>query len=269
MLESRDARLLEAVADEGNLTRASERLHLTPSALSHRLRKLERRLGTPLFRRLGRRMAPTVAGERLVRASREALATLREAEDEVRRIAGGRRQVVRIATECYTCYHWLPGVLRALREELADVEVRIEADATRRPVEALLEGRLDLAVVSRPLNDDRVEQVPLFDDEFVLVVSPSHELAGREWVGPSDLAEEHVLIYDMPDEESTLLREFLWPAGVRPRRISKLQLTEAVLELVKAGLGVAPLARWAVAPQVAAGEVVPVKLGEAGFPRRW
>lgn len=270
MVDFSDVRLVVAVAEEGSLTRAAARLHVTPSALSHRLRKLEARLETPLFRRLGRRMTSTAAGERLAEGSRAALSALDDAVAQVRQMASGRRRhVLRIATQCYTCYHWLPRVLRALQEDLEDVEVRVMAEATRRPIPALLDGALDLAVVSGPIADRRLEELPLFHDDVVLVMSPAHRLARRAWVAPDDLAGEHLLIYDVADEESTVLREFLTPAGVRPRRLSKLQLTEAILELVKAGLGVTALARWAAAPAMAAGQVACARLGERGLRRHW
>src|SRR4029453_14568815 len=69
-LEVRHLKLVEAIAETRSVTRAGERLHLTQSALSHQLRDIEPRLGTPLFLRLNRRMVPTPAGERLLESAR-------------------------------------------------------------------------------------------------------------------------------------------------------------------------------------------------------
>src|SRR5262245_59196293 len=111
ILEIRHLRLVAAVAEHGSLTRAGRELHLTQSALSHQLLDLEGRLRTQLFLRMGKRMVPTVAGLRLIEAARQTLPTLLATEESLRRLASGRESVLRLSTECYTCYHWLPGAL--------------------------------------------------------------------------------------------------------------------------------------------------------------
>src|SRR6058998_3897603 len=90
ILETRHLRLVAAVAEHGTLTRAGRVLHLTQSGLSRQLLDLETRLGLPLFHRLGKRMVPTPAGERLLVAARRALPQLSDVEEELRRLAGGR-----------------------------------------------------------------------------------------------------------------------------------------------------------------------------------
>src|SRR3954463_10544691 len=95
ILETRHLRLVEAVADQGNLTRAGSRLNLTQSALSHQLLELEGRLRVPLFHRLGKRMVPTGAGQPLPDAARQTLPLLRSAEEELRRLASGQSALLR------------------------------------------------------------------------------------------------------------------------------------------------------------------------------
>src|SRR5262245_15411484 len=100
-LEIRHLKLVEAIVAEGSLTRAGERLHLTQSALSHQLRDIEKKLGTPLFVRLKRHMVPTPAGESLLRCARVVLAQMHEAEEGIRRRARQGEGLIRIAVECY------------------------------------------------------------------------------------------------------------------------------------------------------------------------
>jgi len=268
-LEVRHLRLIETVAREGGITKAAHRLHLTQSALSHQLRDIEEKLGIRLFIRLNKRMLLTQAGERLLTAAPLVLDELRRAEEDIRQIALHREGLLRISTECYTCYHWLPAVLKPFQEVFPRIEVRIVAEATRRPVEALLDGRLDLAVISTAMRNRNLTFKPLFRDELVVIASPEHRLASRPYVTAKDLAEEHLLVYALPNEELTVFQKVLVPAGVKPRQVSRVELTEAIIEMVKAGLGVSVMAGWAVAPSVEAGRLRALPLTARGLHRQW
>jgi len=115
-LEVRHLKLLVTVAEEGSVTEAGKRLHLTQSALSHQLRDAEEKLGTALFLRLGRKMVLTPAGERLIACARRVLDELSDTEVQIEGLNGGARGEIRLSTECYTCYHWLPPVLQKFTE---------------------------------------------------------------------------------------------------------------------------------------------------------
>src|SRR6478609_3447379 len=209
-LETRHLRLVVGIADFGSLTRAGHQLHLTQSALSHQLADLEAQLGVKLFERLGKKMEPTAAAERLIARARIALQQLREMEHEVKQVASGREAVVRVATECYTCYHWLPPVLKAFGERYPKIELQIVPGATSRPIRALLAGKIDACIVMQVPRDRRVEAVPLFEDELVAVMAPTHPLASRAYLEASDFAHEHLLNYS-PPEESSIFQRLLTP----------------------------------------------------------
>ncbi len=266
-LEVRHLRLVLAIAEEKTVTRAGERLHLTQSALSHQLRDIEDRLGLDLFHRTGRRLVLTDAGQKVLTASRGILAELGGLEDELGQYAKSRRGTVRLSTECYTCYHWLPQVLTRFQATHDGIDVRIVPEATRRPLEALREGALDIAIVTGAPAEIGIESEVLFRDELVLVVPPDHRLAKRKRIMPADLETEHLILYCAP-EDSTFYNEYLVPAGVVPRQISEIQLTEAIVSMVREGIGVSVMARWAVAPDVDEGKVAVVPFG-SGFEREW
>src|SRR5215210_3114535 len=162
MLDTRHLKLIVAVSEEKSVTRAGERLHLTQSALSHQLRDIEEKLGTPLFSRVNKRMVLTQAGERLLQSARQVLGELKRAEDDIAQIAAGDHGTLRISTECYTCYHWLPEMLKEFNRKYPKVEVKILLEATRRPIEALLNGKLDFAIVSTTERDKRLIYQPIF-----------------------------------------------------------------------------------------------------------
>ncbi len=267
-LELRHLRLVAAIAETGSVTRAGERLHLTQSALSHQLSDIEGRLATRLFNRVGKRMVLTPAGEEVLQTATDVLALVARTEERLKTTGGGRGGVLRVSTQCYTCYHWLPALLPEFRRRHPRVDVHVDAAATTRPIQALVDGRIDLAIVFDRIRDPRLADIPLFTDDLVVISSPAHRFRSRSFVDIEDFADEALIIYP-PKEESSLLQGVLKPAGVLPKSVQLVQLTEAIIELVKADLGIAVLARWAVAPYVATGQLHAARLTRAGHRRQW
>lgn len=267
-LEVRHLKLIAAVAREGSITKAGNHLYLTQSALSHQLRDAEEKLGVALFVRLNKRMILTPAGERLLSSAQTILDEMKRVEEDIRQIALSREGILRITTECYTCYHWLPSLLKIFNHDFPRIEVQIVVEATADPLQALLDGKIDLALVSEPPKNSKLVYTPLFQDELVVVMSNDHPLATRSFIKAEDFAQEHLLIYTTMTD-STLFKKVLGPAGISPRKVSKVQLTEALLEMIRAGVGIGVMARWAVAPQIEAGRVRAVPLTKKGLRRRW
>ena len=98
---------------------------------------------------------------------------------------------------------------------------------------------------------------------------PAHRLSRVPFVSAQDLAPEHLILYSIPPEANLVFREVLIPAGVRPKRVTHIQLTEAIVEMVKADLAVSVLPRWSVAPQLERGELVARSLTRGGRFRSW
>ena len=269
MLEIRHLRTLAALAEAGSLSVAARRVHLTQSALSHQLRDIESRLGLQLFLRLGKRMVLTPPGERVLGAASRVLDEITRAEDDLRLMSQHGKGVLRLCTQCNTGYHWLPPLLQSFHRKFPGVDVQIIVNATDRPIEALLEGQIDLAVITSEVEDKRLTVTALFEDELVAVVPPSHPFAKRAFVDPDDFAEEHLIIYKAERGNSYIFTKVLNPAGVEPARVSQVPLTEAILELVKAGLGVSVMARWAIEPAIKTGAVRAVKITRRGVYRAW
>jgi LysR family transcriptional regulator for metE and metH len=264
-LDLRHFQLVAAVAETGTLAAASRQLHLTSSALSHQLREAETRLGSALFQRRHRRLLLTGAGETLLASARRVLAEV--ASLEARFDGDLDQDLLRVSTGCYTVYGWLPEVLGAWQAEHPRVELRIVLEATRRPVQALLAGELDLALTTDAPRHARLRRAHLFDDELLLLVPADHPLAARDHVPADDLAREHLLVYDAPREQLDVFTRVLWPAGLEPRRVSRVPLTEALVELVRAGIGVAPLASWVLPPRRRG--LRALRITARGVHRRW
>jgi LysR family transcriptional regulator, regulator for metE and metH len=268
-LEIRHLKLIDAIAGTGTMTRAAARLYITQSALSHQLAGLEESLGVTLFKRVPRGMVLTPHGEKLLDTARSVLRDLREAAESLASADAEGQGTLRLSTECYTCYHWLPSRLKEFHARFPKVEVEIVVEATRRPVEALVHGELDLAIVSDRQSQAGLNCRVLFEDELVAILSPQHRLAARRWLAPRDFANERLITYAVPPRQLYVFQEFFDPAGVAPARISRVELTEAIVELVKANLGIAIMARWAAARHLKEAALKAVPLTRQGLRRKW
>jgi LysR family transcriptional regulator for metE and metH len=267
-LEVRHLRLVVAVVEEGGLTRAGERLNLTQSALSHQLKQIETSLGVSLFTRVKMRLVLTESGAELVERARGILSDISDLESDLRERATGRRGSLRLATQCYTCYEWLPPLLKRFYRLYPNVDVQIVADATSDPVEALREGRIDLAILSSRADEAAFESIELFSDEMLLLVSPDHPLASKPYVTPSDFKDQTLLSYS-PPSDSYFYQMYLAHSPQAPQTVTVIKLTEAILSMVRAGLGVNVAARWAVADDLREGRIAGVRIGSKGFFRTW
>src|SRR4051812_20653186 len=268
-LEVRHLRLVAGIADASSMTGAAARLYLTQSALSHQLRDIEARFGTPFFARVGRRMVLTAAGRRVLDTARRVLGEIERAEDDVRRLAGNTDGIIRVCTQCNTGYHWLAPLLAVYQRKHPRVSVNIAADATDQPVEALLDRRVDFAILIDPREDARLLLRPLFADEMAAIVAKEHPLARRGWISAEELAAEHLLLYTSRPEESFVLRRVLAPAGLKPARVSFIMLTEAMIELARAGTGVGVLPRWSAQRAIASGAVAALSITRRAIRRQW
>jgi LysR family transcriptional regulator for metE and metH len=209
----------------------------------------------------------TAVGEKYYKTATKILRELGEAEAEVKKMVSGEKGVIRISTECYTNYHWLPAVLRKFEQEFPAVEVEIVFEATLKPVEKLIAGELDLAITSNPEPFQQLEYVKLFTDEMLVVVSSRHPWASRKFVDPEAFKHATLIIHSLPLETVSLFRERLIPRGISPKKLIVLPLTEASIELVKADMGVMVLANWALKPYLNDG-ISAIKIGNEGFFRQ-
>jgi LysR family transcriptional regulator for metE and metH len=269
-LETRDLRLVLAVADSGGATRAARSLALSQSAVSHQLKNLEERLGQSVFEREGRGLKITQAGERLLALAREVLPPIAEAEREIRRGLRARRVELRVASQCYTAFHWLPRALIALSEQHPEVDLAVLDRAPANVLGALLADELDLALcIDRVKAERELERVELFSDELVLAVPHGHPLARRKYVDGRDLGAETLIAGYIDETERRRVQRTLFEHGGGVRRVVRLPLTNDLLELVRAGLGVAIVAAFTLGPKLERREVRAVRLTPRGIKRRW
>jgi LysR family transcriptional regulator for metE and metH len=274
-LEVRHLQLVSTVAAVGGLTKAGQHLNLSQSALSHQLRDVETRLGTPLFLRVGKRMVPTAAGERLVKSAQEILEALARAERAIHLFAGGERGRLRVIVAGYASYRWLPSVLKRYREIYPKIEVQMPEPGAPDAAGDVLAGAVDVAIGPGTADDKRLHLEPLVRDEVVLAVPDGHRLTARAFADVADLGGEPILV-DASERGSGVYREIIAAAGLRLRSGQGsvpgnlvIAETSATLELIQAGFGIAIVGRWVIEPQIRAGTLRAVRITRKGVWCRW
>ncbi|GAB2547438.1 LysR family transcriptional regulator [Spirosoma aerophilum] len=266
-MEIRHFQMVKEVATWGNLTKAADRLFLTQSALSHQLKELESDFNTQLFIRDKKQMLLTPAGEVVLQAAETILREVAETRAKVRCLTDQEAGEVRLCTQCYTSYHWLAGFLREFQRIYPKVDVKVELEAATQDADHhLLANKIDVAITEGDDNP-KFMYTALFQDEFVAIVAPDHAWVGRNWVEIDEFAEQNYVMYNIPDEESSNFTMLF--KNRRPPKVYKITLTEAILEMVKAGLGVAVLPNWVVKPYLQSGQLVAVRITEKRVLRTW
>ena len=269
LLDLRHYQMIATLAKTPRVTDAADRLGVTPSALSHRIREAERRLGVPLFSRSHKRLRMTAAAEYLAQVAERLLEDLVRAEQDAERMGHGVRHVVRLAVESYSSYHWLPSFLRRLKDVQPDVGIQVVAAAAKAPMEGLLDHTVDLVIVSGDQSSSRVEAVPLFNDELVFIMPPSHRLAGKTYIDGEDIVGEDFITYTRIPEPDREYARLFRPNDTYPNWTETVELPEAIVEMVAAGLGTSVLANWAVKDAIDRGRIRGCRVGRDGVSIPW
>jgi LysR family transcriptional regulator for metE and metH len=265
----RDLAMLAEIAGSRSLQEAAARLRITPSALSHRLKEAERRLGVPLVARGAERPRLTAAGERLLPVAQRFVAELAAAEQEARSTPAVPLPTVRVGASTLSGYQWLPPLMREVATLESPVEVEVALDVSLDPIGALRDARIDVAVVPTGVREPSLRALPLFRDEMVAVLPAAHAKAARPWLAPRDFLDETYVADVTRREPGREFERFFAPAGVEPTRVVRAGTTEGVLALVGAGVGVTILTRLTVRPYLSLAPYALVPLGRRGVRIQW
>lgn len=267
-LEFRHLRTIRAIHEAGGLARAADMLHITQSALSHQVKALEEQVGMELFHRRTKPMKLSPAGFRLLRLAERVLPEVAAVEEEFRSLKSGRSGRMHIAIECHACFDWLFPVLEQFRAAWPDVDVDIRMRLAFDAIEALRREEVDFVISSDPVELPGVTFQPLFDYQPMFVCARGNPLAGRDWIGAEDFAEETLLHYPVDRTKLDVFTGLLTPARVEPRHMRAVELTEVILMLVAAGRGVAVLPDWVLRDVKTRPDYVVKPITEGGLSKR-
>ena len=266
-MDLRQLTCFERVADLGSMSRAAEALHLVQPAVSQQIALLEREVGLRLFHRGPRGVRLTEAGEALLPYARRVLGEVERASQVLgglRELRGGR---VAVGLTPSAVVSLLPELLEQYRRQHPLVQIQVHEDMTDRLVEYLHDGRLDLALVSLPVEDEGLTVRSLFEERLAVVVGPDHRLAGRAEVDLASLADEPWILPYRRHGVRTLLEAACAAAGFQLRVAVELSGLGPIKQLVQRGLGVSVLPPAVVANEARLGQVHIVSIAHPAIVR--
>lgn len=242
-----------AVVDSPSITRAAEKIYLSPGAISLQLRNLADELNTELFIRSGsgKRLIPTPAAIRLAERAQELVSLSVQIKQVFRNDLKLDTQPFYFSTGVTTLIYQLGEPLKRLRTQYSQSEFRIAVNPTEQTLAGLEERRYDLGLISVPFDPDRLKNmhlIPLYDEELLIVSTTGNSAPGRQVsvVGASDLDGVPFLLYPKGTVLRKLIDHFFEEIGITANVIMEAEDTEALKRLVELGFGYSILPGYAL-----------------------
>ncbi len=259
----------QVVAKHCSYVRAAEELHFSQPAVSAQIRQLEETLGVKLFDQIGRKTHLTQAGEELYRYSQKIFSVIDETLETMEALRSPHYGRLSVGADTTVGTYVIPGLLGKFHKSYPEVEITLEVVNRSTLVDALLNNRVDLAVMGSVPAEAPVTIEPFKPNELVLIASPMHRLAGRKNVPFEELAREHFLLREVGSGTRVSLETVFQEEGLPLLVSMQVGNNSAIKQGVAAGLGIALISRAAIDMELETNRLT--ILDVEGFPimRQW
>jgi DNA-binding transcriptional LysR family regulator len=262
-MDTRQLAAFCAVVERRSFSQAADRLGVTQPAVSLQVRALEKRLGTQLLDRSGRRVEPTEAGWRLYRGAQRMIALEGQLVADV--TASGEGALAGdlvLGASTGPAAVAIPVALAEFQRQNPDVRVFLTVSDTHSVVERVAARELELGIVGAARRHRGVRFEPFFSDQVILACPPSHSFAGRT-ITLDELRQETLILMQEGAGVRQIVEDALRRQGVRLRDLDvrlELGLQESVRRAVEAGYGVTFISRTAVEADLAGGRLAEARV---------
>jgi LysR family transcriptional activator of glutamate synthase operon len=261
VMELSQLKTFRLVAEILNFTRASERLHMTQSAVSHQIKALESELGEPLFIRAKR-------GVKLSRAGKIALAYVERILDEVENlresVSGQKSKLkgrVRAAAATQAFVYLFDPLFEAFMRTHTGIEVSYRTTvSTEQTIADILNGVADVGFASLPIYSPNLQVTELFEDELVLVVGRKHELANKRKIPVEDIEHERLILFERGASVRRATDNFFKQVEIKPDVAMESNDTYFIKRMVEKGMGISLMPNWTVRDELKAGKLAKLKI---------
>ena len=262
-------RLFVAVCEEGNIARAAEREALVASAVSKRIAAVEAQVGTPLLVRGRRGIAPTAAGQALLRQARQVLGVMARMHAELSEFASGVQGSVRVVASPSVLAEKLADDIGAFLQRHPAVRVSLDERVSHEIVRAVREGSADLGVLWDATDLTGLQQAPYRRDQLCLAVPAGHRWAKRKRISFAQALDDLIVGVAPGGMMDLLLRREAARLGRTPAWRIQVSSMDAAARIVAAGLGPGVLPREAIEGHASAALLSLVPLSDAWALRRF
>ncbi len=269
-MNMRHLEMFYRVIEEGGFTKAALAMRLSQPTLSAAVRQLEEAQGAQLLNRMGREVTPTEAGHLLHSYAHRIFALRQQAEIEIKALFSADQGELLLGGSTIPGTYILPRLVASFGQTYPQTRINLRLASTDTIVNDLREQRLELALIGGLIEDRRLENLPSFGDELVIIVPAGHVWAGHEKVSEKKLTEVPLLLRERGSASRRAFELRLKEQGlsIAPEKlIAEVGGNEALKQGVLAGLGVAVISQLAVAGELERGELIALQL-DAGPLRR-
>ncbi len=267
-IDTRLLRMFATLAKEGSHTKTGEILHLTQSAISHGMKRLEEQLGHSLIQTRGRTSRLTPEGRHfLVKVLR-----ILESLDHATESLSGNGELstqLNVIISASMAHAILAPVLREFRKSYPNVSLGIRLEDSAIALQDIEHGRADLAIVIDDHLSKGLKTHSLFRDELQFIFSPIHPWAVRRQVSALDLKIEHFLLYRRDSVTFRRVEDLFYRSGMSLSSYVELPSFDLIKQLAQLGLGVALMAPWVAAKEIREGSLRSMPTPRIQIERHW
>jgi len=245
--------MFRAVVEAGSFTGASQRLHVSQSAISRQLKLLEEELGTLLLERTGRGVNVTPEGHILLTAANRIWRDMQEVVAQIADTQKLQRGVISLGGGMTVCLHILPKLLKKFRALYKNVDLRITTGTADQLLQALRAHDLDLLLLTLPILGADLEVVPVLKEEMLVITAKNHVLTRTRSVDARSLARYPLILFESGSNTRRVVDDFLLAQKTTCNVIMETENVEIIKAMVASGLGVTILPYGALASDLRQG----------------
>lgn len=255
----RHLRIFITVVECGTMRRAAEKLYISQPSVSQAIQELEKHYNTKLFDRLQQKLYLTVSGEKLLPYARQAIELFEDIDLLMKNLEASPK--IRIGASVSVGTYLINQVLESFQEKIKITDVRVTVNNTATIEKALLDNKLDLAIVEGLITEEPLIKLPLWKDELVIIVGKAHPLFKKEFIDLSMLSGEDFITREEGSTERNQYDLLLNENNINIKRKWSSSSTEAIKNAVIYGRGLGIISKLFIEKELREGDlrILPIK----------
>jgi LysR family transcriptional regulator for metE and metH len=216
----------------------------------------------------------TSAGFRLLHSATKILDELARAELDIAQLSDGIEQVIRFGLPHYASFKWLPNVITYFQEKLPEISIEVSGDATKQPLDSLFRGDVDIIFISTAskqltLNHSGYQSQFIVEDELLACLSKQNDNANQAFLTAEDFTKQTYITNSTIPEKDREYELLFKPAHQIPRQVLQVGFNDAIIELIKANIGISILSKRLLNAYLPTNEIVTKPIGKHGLNVYW